>query len=251
MVESGRRAIELNELTWWSHWARLSWFGRNAHILLSGEFDEPFFNRAGLLACAGIEGALDALEARFGKEGVDPTVLLYDSCSRGIKHLTNSGYRLVDRMIVMSLRRPRFRMNESLTVTPVKPGGHEQWSRAYLQSFYGGTNLLPSVNRAIENLAAGRDVTLLEGLIGDTVAGVLAVQRTKNLAGVYCVGTVPRFRRMGVSGTLITRAHEIASREKRRLILQTLESDDVEDFYLEGGFRRLYTKDMLSRKLKT
>ena len=251
MIEASGRASELNELTWWSHWAYLGWLDKNTHILTSREFNEPFFNRAGFLECGGVVGSLGAIEMSFRKLGVDSTVLLYDSCASGMKALTSSGYTLFDRMTVMELGRPSFRLNDSLVVLPVRSRTQDSWSRAYLQSFYGDTKLLRSVNKVVARLVRRKDVTLLAGSIGDEMAGVLAIQRSRDFAGVYCVGTLPRFRMMGVSATLICKAYEIASREGRRLVLQTLESDGVEDFYLRRGFRKLYTKNMLSRKLKS
>lgn len=251
MVETSRRALELNELTWWSRWASLRWLDRNSHILTSLEFGEPFFNRAGFLECRDIAGSLGAVEARFRELGADPTLLLYDSCSSGMKALTSSGYGVVDRMTVMDLVRPSFRQNGSLLVRQIPAGGEAKWSQAYLLSFYGDTRLLPSVTRVVAQLTRMKGITLLEGMVGEEVGGVLAIQRSKNLAGVYCIGTVPRFRRTGVSGTLISWAYEIAAREGRRLFLQSLESDGAERFYLRGGFRKLYTKNILSRRLRS
>ena len=97
-------------------------------------------------------------------------------------------------------------------------------------------------------LVRNRSATLLEARLDGTVAGVLAVFRTRRLAGIYCVGTVPKFRRRGVAGALLDRAAEIAASEGRRLILQTLKSDGVEDFYSKRGFVDLYRKTFLRRE---
>lgn len=251
MPSPARRQLELNELAWWSNWATLRWLNRDAHVLTSKEFREPFFNRAGFLTCRTVAPSLVKVEACFKDARLRPTVLLQDSCSSGIRTLARAGYATADKMSVMAMERPEFRTNDAVTVKRVGRSGVSTWSRAYLRSFYGNDRLFSKVSTVVARLVGRRGVTLLEGLMGGAVAGVLAIQRTRGLAGVYCVGTVPQFRRRGVSGTLISAAEAISSREGRQLILQTLESDGVERFYLHGGLRRLYAKNVMSRRLKS
>ena len=250
MGEPSRRALELNEVEWWSRWARLDWLDGNTHILTSRKFHEPFFNRAGFLACRGIPNSLSSIESRFRVMGLRSNILIGEDCTEGLNFLRRAGYRLVDSMSVLELTTPSFNPNESLEVRRVGGQEVEGWSKAYLLSFYGSTRLLPEVGEVIGRIRSDRSVVLFEGKLGGHVAGVLAVYRRRALAGVYCVGTIPRFRRMGIAGTLITKANEIAEGEGRRLILQTLESDRAETFYLRGGFRRLYSKKILTRSLK-
>jgi GNAT superfamily N-acetyltransferase len=248
--EPSGRDLELNEVEWWSHWARLDWLDKSAYALTSRKFREPFFNRAGFLDYRRMERVVASIEAKFRASGVESTILVSDSYADEIDSLRQAGYEVIDSMSVLRLTKPAFETNDSLVVRPVEPTELEDWSRTYLLSFYGRTKLLSSVNEAIRKAYANKGVTLLVGTIHGDFAGVLAVQRSKGLAGVYCVGTVRRFRRTGVAGTLITEANRIAEEEGRGLILQTLESDHAERFYLKGGFRKLYTKRVLSRKLK-
>lgn len=240
-----RRELELNELDWWSRWARLDWTDKDAYVLKSTEFPEPFFNRAGLLGCRSAPRSLERLTMR--RPPADP-VTIFGSCDVARRVLFRSGYRRVDRMTVLGLSRPSFRVNHDLVVSRVAAGQAEEWSRVYLASFYGSVRSLPTVVRVVKRLVRSSGSTLLLGEIQGRAAGGLAIHRTRGFAGVYCVGTLPRYREMGVAGTLISRAHAIASSEGRRLILQTLESEAAEDFYLAGGFRRLYVKDIMGRR---
>ena len=84
--------------------------------------------------------------------------------------------------------------------------------------------------------------------MGDETAGVLAIFRTEGLAGVYCVGTVPQHRRKGVAASLLSNAKAIAGAEGRHLFLQSLASDGTLRYYLQRGFRVLYSKQLLSRR---
>ena len=78
----------------------------------------------------------------------------------------------------------------------------------------------------------------------------MAMFRTRGIVGAYCVGTVPEFRKKGVATALLARARQIATEEGRSLILQTLNSDGVLQFYLRRGFEVIYSKKVLTRKLK-
>lgn len=247
MARPRRRELELNELGWWSRWARLAWLDGSTHMLSSTSFREPFFNRAGLLECRGIRGSISNVEERFRKLGRSPLILVYASCEAGIASLSDLGYKTVDRMTVLELAKPRFRENDAVQISRAGPGDVGAWSKAYLLSFYGETALLSTVKRIVAELPT-RATTLLIATLRGEVAGVLAVHRSPGLAGVYCLGTVPEFRKMGVAGTLITNASAIAAGEGRRLILQTLESDGSEALYLARGFRRLYVKNFMARE---
>ncbi len=243
-----RRNLELNELKWWSNWAKVSWLDRNTHILSSREFAEPFFNRAGFLSCAGISSSIERAERRFRGLGLDPVLLVHEKCMVGRKALTRKGYRKVDTMTVLASTSRSQRAERAPVVEVSSSSSVYDWSRAYLQSFYGDEHLLQAVTKVASRLKQMREATLLEARLEGTVAGVLAIFRTPGLAGVYCVGTLPKFRRMGVAGTLIGRANGMAQSEGRKLCLQTLESDGAEPFYLARGFTELYRKDFMARE---
>jgi len=53
---------------------------------------------------------------------------------------------------------------------------------------------------------------------------------------------------MGVAGSLIREASMMASAEGRMFILQTIVSEDVQDFYTSGGFHLLYMKQLMRRE---
>ncbi|MDV3292990.1 MAG: GNAT family N-acetyltransferase [Nitrososphaerales archaeon] len=243
-----RRDLELNELRWWSNWAKLSWLDKNTHMLSSRDFAEPFFNRAGFLSCAGISSSLEGVERRFRSLGLDPVLLVHDKCTVGRKALTRKGYRMVDTMTVLASTSDLPRADPAPTIAVSSSCSIDDWSRAYLQSFYGDERLLLAVTKVARRLKKLREATLLQTRLEGSVAGVLAIFRTPGLAGVYCVGTLPKFRRRGVAGTLIGRAKEIAIAEGRRLCLQTLESDGAEPFYLARGFTKLYRKNFLAKE---
>jgi GNAT superfamily N-acetyltransferase len=242
-----RRDIELNEAKWWSRWARLSWVNSGCYLLASEEFAEPFFNRAGVLSCGGTARAASWAEKELGKRGLRSTVLTFESCVAGTRALLAGGYRVADTMAVLASKGTIAKTTDSRirVQTSRSPG---PWVRAYLRAFYGSEELAESVLHIATRLSKARETTLLEARVQGEVAGSLALFKTKGLAGVYCVGTVPEFRGRGVATQLLARAKEIATEEGRVMILQTLASDGAGRFYRERGFEHLYSKMILEKE---
>ncbi len=152
---------------------------------------------------------------------MNPTILAFESC--GAASLLAAGYRKVDEMTVLHSTRTipvaGDRYLISLSSDP------RAWTLAYLRSFYGDEKLAKAVLPKVNSLMESKGVTLLEARLGSETVGVSALFRTQGIAGVYCVGTVPKFRRRGIATALLARAREIADSEGRALVLQTLTSD--------------------------
>jgi len=246
LVVPRRRALELNELEWWSNWTKLKWLGRNAYVLSARGFPEFFFNRGGLIECRSFSSSIGRLETSLHGLGVKPVVTVYETCHDARSRLVRKGYRTKDTMTVLkSTSRYSSGLDNDVEIGPASSA--RQWSRAYLLSFYGELGLLTAVANVVRRVMSSDSATLLEARRDRKVAGVLAIYRTPRLAGVYCVGTVPGFRRRGIAGMLLGRANEIASSERRTLILQTLTSDKAEQFYLKRGFTPLYRKVLMEK----
>jgi GNAT superfamily N-acetyltransferase len=242
-----RGVLELNEVRWWSNWAHVAWLGSSGYLLTSKSFKETFFNRACILNCRGVDSTVAWAEGRLMAQDTVSTVTIFDSCTKAARGLRASGYRPVDTMTVM------------LSISPTKPAdavkikikerpAPDSWTRAYLEAFYGDQELAPHVTRIVARLQRLHAVTLLEAIVGDETAGVLAIFRTEGLVGIYCVGTVPEHRRKGVAGTLVSKAVAISRAEGRRLFLQSLASDGTLRYYLERGFKVLYSKKLLLKE---
>lgn len=209
--------------------------------------DEPFFNRAVSLGCAATAGLASWAERLLAPRRVDSTLLVFDRC-RAAERLLASGYRQTDTMYVLRSKESTEEGGGDAEV--VTTSSHERWTAGYLRAFYGDETLAPVVGPLVTKLLKTNAATLLESSVGGETAGVLAIFRTRGLAGVYCVGTVPEHRRQGVATGLVARARRMATEEGRILILQTLESDGALEFYLQRGFEVTHTKRVLEKKLK-
>ena len=240
--------LELNEASWWSHWAEVQWTGEKSYVMLSFDFDEYFFNRGGFVDCSEGLDAVARIEAKFEAAGRPACFSVQSECEELTASLNQRGYATFDEMSVMQLNQPQFKQATGLKVLrgpDVKTG---DWATTYVLSFYGDLSLRDQVAKVAERLSREPSVVLLAGENNRKTLGVLAAFRTSGLLGVYCVGTLGEQRGKGVAGSLIHVASNIASAEGRLLVLQTILSDGVEGFYERGGFRRLYLKHLMRRK---
>ncbi len=240
--------LELNEAGWWSHWSDLQWTGEKSYVMLSSDFDEYFFNRAGFVDCSSGLDDVMRIEAKFDAAGRSPVFSVQTECRELAALLSSRGFTSFDEMSVMQLGQPEFKKSTGLKVIQGQDVETKEWAATYALSFYGNLSLQGPVARIVHRLAGEPSVILVSGKKDGKTLGVLAGFRTPGLLGVYCVGTRVENRRMGVAGSMIHEASKIASAEGRLLILQTILSDGSEDFYARGGFRRLYLKHLMRRK---
>ena len=186
-------------------------------------------------------------EEMLTAHSADPTMVVFDSCIGAVGRLRASGYAPVDTMTVLLSEGPVESAGRATATVHERPAA-DRWARAYLEAFYGDEELAPRIVPIVTRLLRLDSVTLLEARAGGDTAGVLALFRTRGLAGVYCVGTVPGHRRKGVAGTLLSRAKAIAEDERRRLVLQALASDGSIRYFLKRGFKALYSKQLMSKE---
>jgi len=247
LASPSRGDLELNEAGWWSNWAHVTWLGSHGYLLSSEDFREPFFNRACILNCRGVAATVARAERKFTSHDTEPTITIFDSCAKSTGVLQASGYRRVDTMTVLIFNGSGKSASPGQFTIDERPAP-DSWTRAYLGAFYGDQELAPRLTPIVNRLLKLNAVTLLEAAVGGETAGVLAIFRTVGLAGVYCVGTVPKYRKMGIANTLLSRAKDIAKGEKRHLLLQSLSSDGSLRYYLQREFRVLYSKRLLSKE---
>lgn len=232
-------------MQWWSRWSELHRPADKSYLILSSVFNEWFFNRAGFLDCNQGPDLIASLEGVFHRAGKQPCFTLKEDCIQLEAFLKSHGYVTFDQMSVMQLDRSDMTRLDGLKFLRGSQVKTDRWASTYLLSFYGELSLQEPTMIVANRVAKDPSVTLMSAERGDTTVGVLAVFRTPGLLGVYCVGTLADHRRSGVAGSLLSEAADIAADEGRLLILQTMISDMVEDFYARRGFKRLYLKHIM------
>lgn len=240
--------LELNEIGWWSHWTDVRWTGETSYVMRSSDFKEYFFNRAGCVVCGSLQDAIPGIESWLSELGRPACFSLQDECRDASAELESLGYVTFDKMSVMQLDSPRFKAATGLTILRGREIIPADWAATYCLSFYGNARARETVSLIARRLGEESSVTLFAGERDGKVLGVLAAYRTPGLLGVYCIGTLGPHRREGVAGSLILEASKVAWAEGRLLILQTIVSDGVEEYYTRGGFHRVYQKRLMTRE---
>jgi GNAT superfamily N-acetyltransferase len=238
---------ELNELHWWSHWAKVVRLGEASYVILSGAFREPLFNHATILAhgrrsAEGVKAAIGL----FREARTMPSFFVVDNPRYSVTRssLEAAGFIVSDTMEVMVGRAVQLGKGRSIKMVEAKTD-LRHWIDAYVRSFYDGDAPLAHVEAAVRKAAKDKDVSLLLAIREGEVAGEMALFRRGRLLGAYCVGTVPSHRRFGVATQMLSYAMNSASEQGLELVLQTFASDGAFDFYTRRGFKRAYRKYVL------
>jgi ribosomal protein S18 acetylase RimI-like enzyme len=256
------RGYELNEVSWWTKWVDDTvWVSKNCYAIFSDAFkDEQFYNRGGFLGLERVpELVVEGIEKEFAKRKRPGPCLLVEEgrpWDRLRASLSSRGYVVGDRMLVMEspLRaesKPGANPEVEVALVGSSPKGKElqEWTRTYLQAFYGEQKLNGEVNRIMRTVVKDKKASVVLARIGKTAAGCAALYRTAGgVAGAYCIGTDPRFRGKGVAAMMLRTIQGLAEGEGRRLILQTMASDAVEGFYIKQGFKLAYAKSLFVRR---
>jgi GNAT superfamily N-acetyltransferase len=254
---------ELNEVSWWAKWVdETVWISKNCYAIFSEDFkDEFFFNRSGFLGIEKVpEKVVEAIEKEFVKRKRQTSYVFVEDGGPWDKLNTSfasKGYVVKDRMLVME-NRPSAKggsaTNAQVKVAVVGQRSRgkdvQEWTRTYLQAFYGDQRLSDKVNRIMLKVVKDKKASVVLARIGKDVVGCAALYRTKGgIAGAYCIGTAPRFRGGGVAAATVRFLRDLSASEGRKLILQTIASDSVEGLYLKEGFKRAYVKRLFGRRL--
>jgi ribosomal protein S18 acetylase RimI-like enzyme len=258
------RGYELNEVSWWAKWVdETVWVSKNCYAIFSDTFkDEFFFNRGGFLGVEKVpEDAVEAMEREFAKKkGRAPAIFVEEGrpWDRLRSSLQSRGYVAADRMLVMESRLrverdPPTNPAVAVAVVGSRSGGRDlqDWTRTYLQAFYGNQRLYDKVNRIMGKVVKDKKSSVVLARIAKAPVGCAAMFRTAGgVAGAYCIGTAPGFRGRGVAAAVVKFMQGVTKDEGRKLVLQTLASDSVEGFYRKQGFDEVYSKTLFERRAR-
>jgi len=249
LVEVINDDYEQNQLEWWSKWSRLIWFTNQCCALLSSDFKEPLFNHSEILSPkVDVKLLIPKIEKVFQSKGLLSYFFVKDSFEYfSIREfLMARSYEIKDRLSIMEITSPYFKVNEKVEVKIIGKEGIEKWCEIYLLSFYEDMSLFEPTVRATKRAFSEEKTKFILARYENLPVGTLALYGTNGVNGAYCVGTLPRFRNMGVASAMLRFAHELSNREGKKLTLQTFLSDSVENFYKKRGFRRVYLKEVLA-----
>ncbi len=241
-------ADTLNEMGWWSCWARSFTPAQGVRALVSREFAEPIFNRALFLRPPrDADGTVDQVVTEFRRRGTKPSLFVKegDDYADVRDAASRAGMRRTGRLVIMEEVGLEPRGGEGVEVRQASKSELTDWTRAYLRAFYDDEALLSQVSKSVAKARSSRANRLVLASRDGEAVGTMALHTERGCTGLYCLGTVPSARGAGVAGSMLVMAHEVASALRTKLVLQVFESDGVEQFYAERGYRRAYVEEIL------
>ena len=199
--------------------------------------DDYFFNRSTIEKCSNRLEALSMLQTFCNERDI--------GCSLYQRQFNAElqGLQLRDRMSVLvstaatSLEKNRREEFEFLNAWS-EPGLVAAWVNVFCRSF-DVLGWEATVNTRVAKKQF-RSVDLVLGLLRKKPIACVAVYKTAHHSGVYCLGVLPEFRRIGAASATLS----YLARKYGGLYLQSLDAEGSLDLYEHCGFSVVYTKSI-------
>lgn len=190
-----------------------------ADVLVNERLDDHFFNRARIEGCPDSVGKV---AAEFWSRGLDCYL-----------------YQLQDEAAFDKIYTLKFTgAVQDGDVRQIERKEIGQWVDLFCESFE-----VQWQDEVAEILGRHFDkLHLLVAYKGKHAAGCAALYLKNSAMGLYCLGTLPRFRNQGVARAIISKAAKIAKQNNSILFAQSLESENSLGFYGKTGFSVVYCK---------
>lgn len=195
--------------------------------------DDYFFNRAAVEGCP--KGAEKQVAKMFWDRGMD-CYLYFQS---------PSALPAIDTMQVLKSARITTGRYKAVQVgrddLPV-------WIDVFVKSFG-----VPDWRGEVEKIVTAnfQKLALLLSYNEAMPAGCAALYRTGDLTGLYCLGTLSKFRGKGIAKSILGFAQKLSEGDRTQLFLQTPGSEGLFDLYAKSGFVLSHTKQICVLKRPT
>lgn len=152
------------------------------------------------------------------------------------KMLVKKGFELYDTQHVLK-KNPDSNLERSV-IHHIAKKDSLLWAEIFCKS-YDCLEWVDEVNSIVRN-----SVSQIEYLVDSEYnASCVALYEKNSILGLYCLGTIPKYRKKGLGKSLVNYA---LSQVKRKnldfLMLETYERDNLIEFYSKLGFEKTYEK---------
>jgi|TARA_B100001971_G_scaffold208013_1_gene229102 N-acetylglutamate synthase-like GNAT family acetyltransferase len=242
------KQFEENENTWFSFFSTFQDMGY-AQILINEKLaNDTLYNHATGINCSSPEAAevLHRVASRFRRKRISQcfffTPLTSPSDFKEI--LENNGFKNWDYLHVMEYTGPKTDLQENtILVKRVGMESLKKWIRIFSNSFDIPLSQIQEYTVRNRVLFTRSDIDFYIAYIKGKAAGCAALYSKNNVGGIYALGTLKEFRNQGAaSGILNAVVKRSKERKNNSLILQFLMKDNLESFYLDNGFKKVYSK---------
>lgn len=225
----------------WSNKVRLDCATLYANSVMR---DDPFFNRVTDIDCKEYDDMLSQAEDEFAKRNVKPFVYCLSNGNLKIK-LEEYGFALHDIMTTF-LYESRYKLQHSpdIAIDKVDKNKMQEWIDVYCSSF----DCYPWRDEIEQRVSNSFDsFQLYIAYVKKAPAGCMILFEKNSLLGLYCLGTLAKYRRAGVATALISIAAEIMKNDGLKLFLQSFNADGLIGYYVKRGFTPVYTKEIYTK----
>ena len=248
------KRMERNETAFCSLWTDHIRINNCADLFMNTRLTgDYFFNRLNPFVSRDPRAVIEKAAIVCLKMGSDCYVHTHDLDSETQKSLLEAGFQCIDTMQILrnDLRKVSYD-EDKICVVRVVWRSIPSWVDTFCRSFdvlEWKTDVKEIISLHLKKL-----VLLLSYVrISDTsaeVAGCAALFAKQGRLGLYCLGTVSQFRKLGIAKKMIGVSLRIAQQNqlKSSLFLQTFTKDGLVPFYEKLGFSLVYKKRVYALK---
>lgn len=205
---------------------------------------DPFLNRITDINCRQFCTMLNSAEVEAAKRNVK--LFVYSLLNERLEmELGRRGYVLYDIMSELLYEgRYALRYSPDIRNKRVERSNIDEWIDVYCTSFEFG-KYREEIRRVICN--SFERLHLYLAYVGNSPAGCASLFEKNSFLGLYCLGTLPKYRRAGIATALISIATNVAKERDLRLLVQSFKSGEFISYYIKRGFTQIYTKNVYTK----
>ena len=226
--------IEENEFNFTGIWSKMTKLACGLFFANPNLPNDVFFDKLTNITCLS-EKMIDKALVLFEKNKTQPFVYVLEN-QKLEELLLKKNFRLYDTLHVMKKS-----ISSKIEHNPVHHITRKDsllWTEVFCKS-YDCLDWTDEVNSIVRNSVS--DVEYLVDI--DYNASCVALYEKNSMLGLYCLGTIPEYRKKGLAKSLINYAlNQVRDKNLDFLMLETFARDDLLKFYSDLGFEQIYEK---------
>jgi len=226
--------IEENEFGFTGVWSTMTKLECGLFFANPNLPNDIFFDKLTNITCLS-EKMIDEALVLFEKNKTQPFVYVLDN-QKLEELLFKKNFRLYDTHHIMKKS-----ISSKVEYNPVHHITRKDsllWTEVFCKS-YDCLDWTDEVNSIVRNSIS--DVDYL--VDSDYNASCVALYQKNSMLGLYCLGTIPEYRKKGLATSLINYAlNQVRDKNLDFLMLETYARDNLLKFYSDLGFEQIYEK---------
>jgi ribosomal protein S18 acetylase RimI-like enzyme len=226
--------IELNDFEFTEFWSKVTNLKCGTLFMNQNLPDDLFFDKLTNIICLD-EKTIEETISVFEHNHMHPFV--YSLNNQHLEDfLLEKNFKFHDTQHV--LKKQAVVRNETFPVRHIGKNDSLLWSEIFCKS-YDCYEWINEVNKIVTNSC--HDVEYLIDVKDH--ASCVALYEKNSILGLYCLGTLPKYRKKGLARLLIDYAlNKVKTRNLDFLMLETYQRDNLLGFYSKLGFEKVYEK---------